>query len=115
MEKGMGTRIALIVIGTFKQEWWGLAPVAQANFISRVGEIAQTAGLEPQAGYRLSATPGAFLEVWEGEDRASVDRAVAELKAMGYTRYVDARWLIGERELDISKPAQRARRVARPR
>lgn len=108
----MSTRVALIVIGTFKEDWWGLAPVAQANFISRVGEIAQAAGLEPQAGYRLAATPGAFLEIWEGKDRASVDRAVNDLKAMGYTRFVDARWLIGERELQANKPAPRTRRVA---
>ncbi len=102
----MGTRVALIVIGTFKQDWWGLSPVAQSEFIARVGAIATGAGLEPQAGYRLSATPGAFLEVWEGADRASVDRAIKELQAMGYTRYVDARWLVGERE--VGAPTSRS-------
>ncbi len=111
----MSTRVALIVIGTFKQDWWGLAPVAQANFISRVGEIAEAAGLEPQAGYRLTATPGAFLEVWEGEDRASVNRAIDELKAMGYTRYVDARWIIGERERDAVASPPKVKRAARSR
>jgi hypothetical protein len=110
----MGTRTALIIIGTFKQEWWGLAPVAQADFVARVGSIANAAGLEPQSGYRLSATPGAFIEVWEGPDRTSVDQAVRELQAMGYTRYVDARWLIGEREVPevavkVSRPAGNAK------
>ncbi len=110
----MGTRTALIVIGTFKQEWFGLAPVAQADFVARVGSIADAAGLVPQTGYRLPATPGAFLEVWEGPDRTAVDQAVRELQAMGYTRYVDARWLIGEREVPeaavkVSRPAGNAR------
>ncbi len=110
----MGTRVALIVIGTFKQDWWGLSPVAQSDFIARVGTIATGAGLEPQAGYRLSATPGAFLEVWEGADRASVDRAIKELQAMGYTRYVDARWLVGEREVGAPSKPKPARAAARP-
>ena len=109
----MSTRVALIVIGTYKQDWWGLAPVARADFISRVGEIARAAQMEPQTGYRLAETPGAFLEVWEGKDRASVDLFIEDLKAMGYTRFVDARWLIGERELQTPKPAPRTRRVAR--
>lgn len=111
----MSNRVALIVIGTFKDEWWGLAPVAQAEFISRVGTVVQAAGLDPQAGYRLAATPGAFLEVWEGPDRASADRAVKDLKAMGYTRYVEARWLIGEREVNEVRPPQRMRRMVKPR
>lgn len=107
----MSTRTALIVIGTFKQEWFGLAPVAQADFVTRVGSIAQAAGLEPQMGYRLTATPGAFIEVWEGQSRAAVDQAVRELKAMGYTRYIDARWIIGEREV-MPPAAPRAKPAA---
>lgn len=111
----MSTRTALIVIGTFREDWWTLSPIAQSDFISRVGAIATGAGLEPQAGYRLSATPGAFLEVWEGADRGSVDRAIEELKAMGYTRYIDARWLIGERQVRAAPPkAKPARVAARP-
>ncbi len=110
----MSTRIALIVIGTFKEDWWSLSPVAQSDFISRVGAIATGAGLEPQAGYRLSATPGAFLEVWEGTDRASVDRAIKELQGMGYTRYVDARWLVGEREVGAPSKPKPVRAVAKP-
>ncbi len=99
----MTTRTALIIFGTFKEGWWGLSPVAQSDFVSRVGAIAEAAGLEPVTGYRLTATPGAFLEVWEGENRPAVDRAVKELEVMGYTQYIDARWLIGERESQATK------------
>lgn len=106
-------RTALIIIGTFKPEWWGLAPVAQADFVSRVGAIADRAGLEPQVGYRLTATPGAFMEVWESGDREAVDRVVKELKEMGYTRYIDARWIIGEREVTAPAPAARIRQADR--
>lgn len=101
----MSARTALIIIGTFKEEWWGLAPVAQADFIAQVGKVANDAGLAPLLGYRLPATPGAFLEVWEGADRAAVERTVDELKASGYTRYVEARWLIGERQVEIGREA----------
>ncbi len=95
----MSLRTALIIIGTFRDEWWGLAPVAQASFVEQVGKITNAAGLSPLTGYRLTATPGAFLEVWEGADEAAVQRAVDNLKAMGYTHYIDARWLIGERQI----------------
>lgn len=96
----MGSRTALIIIGTFKDEWWGLAPVAQANFVEQVGKITSAAGLSPLTGYRLAATPGAFLEVWEGANQAAVERAVKDLQAMGYTHYIEARWLIGERQVE---------------
>lgn len=103
----MSTRTALIVIGTFKSDWWGLSPVAQADFVARVGAIANAAGLEPQLGYRLTATPGAFMEVWEGASREAVERAIKELQAMGYTRYVDARWITGEREIIMTPVSPR--------
>ena len=93
------TRTGLIIIATFKDAWWGLSPVARADFIERVDKIGKTAGLQPIVAYRMPATPGAFLEVWEGEDREAVNRVVKELQAMGYTRYIEARWLIGERAL----------------
>jgi hypothetical protein len=105
------SRTALIVIGTLKDAWWGLSPVAQTDFVEQVGKIAKAAGLVPELGYRLTTTPGAFLEVWEGADRAAVDRAVRDLQAMGYTRYVEARWLIGERK--IKEPYRRKHRVRR--
>jgi hypothetical protein len=95
----MSTRVALIVIGTFKESWWGLSPLARADFVDLVAKTATAAGIAPITGYRLTSTPGAFLEVWEGTDRATVDRAVKDLQAMGYSQYVEARWLIGEREV----------------
>ncbi len=92
------TRFALIVIGTYKDAWWKLSRSKQTDFVSRVEEVTSEAGVAPVNGYRLASTPGAFIEVWEGASRAGVDRAVNGLKEMGYTLYVDARWLIGERE-----------------
>lgn len=93
------TLSALIVIGTYKDEWWKLSRSKQTEFISRVEEITREAGITPVNGYRLASTPGAFIEVWEGTGRAGVERAVTGLKEMGYTHYVEARWLIGERDM----------------
>jgi len=98
----VSTRVGLIVIGTFKPSWWDLSPIARAEFVDQVAKTAHTAGIEPISGYRLTSTPGAFLQVWEGADRAAVDRAVKAMLAMGYTQYVEARWLIGEREVGRS-------------
>lgn len=94
----MSTRTALIVIGRYKEEWTSLTATQQKDFIERVGKTAAAAGLEPVTGYRLTATPGTFIEVWESSSQASIDGAVKNLTAMGYPRYVDARWMIGERE-----------------
>jgi hypothetical protein len=105
----MSTRVALIVIGTFKENWWGLTPIARADFVDRVAQTGTAAGIVPVAGYKLTSTPGAFLEVWEGADRATVDRAVKELLAMGYAQYVEARWLVGERE--VAEVAPRAKKT----
>jgi hypothetical protein len=109
----MSTRVALIVIGTFKENWWGLTPIARADFVDRVAQTATAAGIKPVVGYRLTSTPGAFLEVWEGEDRPTVDQAVKELLAMGYALYVEARWLIGERELLETKTGKKVRKPIR--
>ena len=110
------TRVALIVIGTFKENWWGLTPIARADFVDLVAQTGTTAGIVPVAGYKLTSTPGAFLEIWEGADRATVDRAVKDLIAMGYAQYVEARWLIGEREIPQLPIKKKARRpVARRR
>lgn len=105
----MSTRVALIVIGTFKESWWGLSPIARADFVDGVAKVATAAGIAPITGYRLTSTPGAFLEVWEGADRATIDRAVKDLLAMGYSQYVEARWLIGERE--VGKVVSKTRKV----
>ncbi len=94
----MNTKIALIVIGRYKEEWNTLSSAQQRDFIARVGRAASTLGLEPVTGYRLTSAPGTFMEVWEASSKESVERAVKNLEAIGYAKYVDARWLIGERE-----------------
>lgn len=93
----MSKRTALIVIGRFKENWQTLTPTQQNDFIARVGKTITTLGLASIAGYRLSSTPGAFMTIWEGATRESVERAIKHLEAMGYTQYIDARWMIGER------------------
>jgi hypothetical protein len=95
----MAHKIALIVIGVFKDEWQGLSSAQQADFIARVGAIAERVGITPVLGYKLISTPGAFLDAWEADDRATIDRAVREWKAMGYTKYIQATWMIGERQV----------------
>ncbi len=109
----MSTRVAVIIIGTFKESWWGLTPIARADFVDQVARTARAAGIELISGYRLTSTPGAFLEVWEGTDRETIDRAVKELQTMGYLQYVEARWLIGEREVaeSILGPKKNGRRT----
>lgn len=109
------SRIALIIIGTYKDAWWKLSAAQQQDFIARVGMTVGTAGIAPITGYRLISTPGAFIEVWEGADRAAVDRAVKDLQAMGYTRYVDSRWLIGERETEKDIQPERTQSSQRKR
>lgn len=94
----MNTKISLIVIGRFKDEWHHLSPAQQSDFVARVASATATLGLEPITGYRLTSTPGAFMQIWETHQRESIDRAVKNLETLGYTNYIDARWMIGERE-----------------
>lgn len=93
----MSTRTALIIIGRYKEEWQTLSPEQKSSFIERVGRTLSLLELIPVIGYRLTATPGAFIEVWETPDARAIERAIKNLQAWGYTRYVDARWMIGER------------------
>lgn len=98
----MGKRTALIVIGRYKEEWNTLAPTQQRDFIERVGRTASALALTPVIGYRLTSASGTFMEIWEANDPGAIERAVKNLDALGYTRYVDARWLIGERTTDTT-------------
>jgi hypothetical protein len=100
----MSKRIALVVIGRYKDEWYTLSPSQQHDFIARVGRTASALALTPVTGYRLASAPGAFMEIWEADAPAAIECAVKNLKAIGYTRYVDARWLIGERAADPTSP-----------
>ena len=101
------TRYALIVIGTYKDAWWKLSRSKQSEFIARVEEATRGAGIAPVNGYRLSATPGAFIEIWEGASRVGIERAVKGLQAMGYARYVDARFLFGEHAAEEKETSAR--------
>ena len=94
----MSTKTALIVIGRYKTEWNMLSQQQQADFIERVARTAITLGLSPITGYRLTATPGAFIEIWEADNIDSIDRVVKNFQAIGYAHYVDARWMLGERD-----------------
>jgi hypothetical protein len=104
----MSKRIALIVIGRYKEEWKTLSPDQQYDFVARVGKTISTFGLIPVTGYRLTSTPGTFMEIWEADTPAKIEGAVKNLEAFGYTRYVDARWLVGERALDERAQDNRA-------
>jgi hypothetical protein len=98
----MSKRTALVVIGRYKDEWHTLSPTQQRDFIARVGRTASALALTPVTGYRLTSAPGAFMEIWEADAPAAIERAVKNLQAIGYTRYVEARWLIGERATDAA-------------
>lgn len=104
----MSTQTALIVIGRYKEEWNQLSPTQQTDFVERVGRTASTLGLGPVTGYRLTATPGAFIEIWESADAHSIENAIKNFKAIDYTQYVDVTrrvaarvadfdWIVGER------------------
>lgn len=109
----MSTRAAVIIIGTFKENWWQLSPIARADFVDQVAKTATAAGIEPRVGYRLTSTPGAFLEVWEGANNETVEHAIQALQAMGYNQYVEARWLIGEREIaQVASKKKKSTRTA---
>lgn len=99
----MQTRTALIIIGRYTDAWQELTAEQRHSFIERVGRTLSAFNLIPILGYRLTATPGAFLEVWEAADARAIERAVQNLQAWGYARYVDARWMMGERAVNETK------------
>ena len=89
-------RIALIVIGHFKPEWDKLSEEEQAAFATRVGRAARKVGVTPVVGYKLT-TQGSFLEVWEADDKGTLDRFKRELDALDYKKYYDQVLMQGER------------------
>jgi hypothetical protein len=95
----MHKKIALIIIGRFKDEWHALSSTQQHDFVARIGKAVTMCGMVALTGYRLTSTPGAFLQIWEADDRQAIDRAIQNLEAIGYSHYIDARWMIGEREM----------------
>ena len=100
-------RIALIIIGHFKKEWNELSEEEQAAFATRVGRVSRKVGVTPIVGYKLT-TQGSFLEVWEADDKATLDRFKHELAALEYQRYYDQVLMLGERsEAWIDKTEER--------
>ena len=75
----MSKRTALVVIGRYKDEWHTLSPTQQRDFIARVGRTASALALTPVTGYRLTSAPGAFMEIWEADSPAAIERAVKNL------------------------------------
>jgi hypothetical protein len=103
-------RIALIIIGHFKPEWNELSEEEQAAFATRIGRLAPKLGVTPIVGYKLT-TQGSFLEVWEADDKATLDRFKHELDALDYKKYYDQVLMLGERsEAWISKTEERQAR-----
>jgi hypothetical protein len=89
-------RVALIIIGHFKPTWDELSGEEQAAFATRVGRVARKSGVTPIVGYKLT-TQGSFLEVWEADDKATLDRFKRELDTLDYKRYYDQVLMQGER------------------
>jgi hypothetical protein len=103
-------RIALIIIGHFKPGWNELSEEEQAAFATRIGRLARKLGVTPIVGYKLT-TQGSFLEVWEADDKATLDRFKHELDALDYKKYYDQVLMLGERsEAWISKTEERQAR-----
>lgn len=104
-------RIALIIIGHFKPAWDELSEEEQAAFATRVGRAARKVGVTPIVGYKLT-TQGSFLEVWEADDKETLDRFRLGLDSLDYKRYYDQVLMFGERsEAWISKTEERKARA----
>ncbi len=105
----MVTQTALIVIGHYKDEWHTLSPTQQADFLARVGNTVTLLGLTAVIGYQLTSAPGTFMQIWETDEASALEHAVANLNAMGYARYVDARWIVGARQIATESVAPQAK------
>ncbi len=93
----MPKRIALIIVGHFKPEWNKLSEEEQAGFATRVGRVARKAHVTPVVGYTLT-TQGSFLQIYEADDKPTLDRFMQALDALGYKNYFDQALMIGERQ-----------------
>ena len=103
-------RVALIIIGHFKPAWDDLSEEEQAASATRVGRVACKAGVTPIVGYKLT-TQGSFLQVWEADDKATLEHFKHELVALDCTRYYDQVLMLGERsEAWIGKMEERQER-----
>ncbi len=100
----MSKRFALIIITHFKPEWKKLSEEEQAGFAARVRRAAKQAGVTVVVGYTLT-TPGSFLEIWEADEKATLEIFKQKLDALGYKRFYDEVLMLGERDSAWIAPA----------
>ncbi len=100
--------MALVVIGHFKPEWNALTGEEQAAFATQVGRLARKLGITPVVGYKLN-TPGAFLEIWEAADKATLDRFRQQVNTLGAGDYYGEVVMWGERSEGWIAPNGEAR------
>jgi hypothetical protein len=106
----MAKRIALIIIGHFRPEWQDLSAEEHAAFATRVSRAARKTGVTALVGYKLT-TQGSFLEVWEADDKATLDQFKLDLDALGYKKYYDEVIMMGERDANwIADPTMMGER-----
>lgn len=89
-------RHALIIITHFKPEWSNLSEEEQAGYAARVRRAAGQANVTPIVGYTLT-TPGSLLEIWEANDKDSLEHFRQKLDALGYKKYYEQVMMLGER------------------
>ncbi len=90
-------RFSLIIITHFKPEWKKLSEEEQAGFAARIRRAAQQAGVTAIVGYKLT-TPGSLLEIWEADDKETLEVFKQKLDALGYKKYYDEVLMLGERD-----------------
>jgi len=89
-------RIALILIGHLRPEWNKLSEEEQAGFAARVRRLAKQSQVRAVVGYTLT-TPGSFLEIWEADDKTTLETFKQKLDGLGYKKYYDEVLMLGER------------------
>jgi hypothetical protein len=62
-----------------------------------VRRAADQAGVTAVVGYKLT-TAGSFLEVWEADNRETLETFKQKLDALGYKKYYDEVLMLGERD-----------------
>jgi hypothetical protein len=92
-------RYALIMITHLKPDWQKLSEEEQAGFAARVRRAAQQTGVTPVVGYKLT-TPGSLLEIWEADDKPTLETFKQKLDALGYKKYYEQVLMLGERDAE---------------
>lgn len=90
-------RFSLIIITHFKPEWRKLSEEEQAGFAARIRRAAKQTGVTALVGYTLT-TPGSLLEIWEAEDKETLQVFKQKLDALGYQKYYEQVLMLGERD-----------------